>query len=69
MKKQQFQEVKNESIEKLVARVAELKLKIVKAQMPSLGETPTNVKIAHNLRREVAQLMTLISQKKKEVTK
>lgn len=64
MKKREFTEMRTQPLEKLTARVSELKAEIVKAQMPSLGKTEKNVKIAHKLRKEVSQILTIITEKK-----
>ena len=64
MKKRELNELKNESAEKLMARVAELKAEIVRVQMPSLGKTETNLKKAKAMRKTVAQMLGLITQNK-----
>ena len=66
MKKQQLQEVRTQTIEKLTEQVKELRVKSMKASMPSLGDRPSNVKVAYNLRKQIAQIMTVITEKKKE---
>ncbi|GEM_PF-1935212 len=65
MKTKELQALRSESIEKLSEKVMELKKEIVKAEMPSLGENPTNVKIAHHLKKNVAQIKTIITEKQK----
>lgn len=62
MKTKQLQEMRKESVESMTAKIAELKMQIAKIQMPRLGETPTNVKIASGLKRDIAQIKTLITE-------
>ncbi len=66
MKSRELKETRNETVEKMTERIAILKSQIVKAQMPRLGETKSNVKIALAARREVAQLKTLITEKQNQ---
>lgn len=63
MKTREIKETRNETVEKMSEKIATLKELVVRTQMPRLGETKTNVKIARAARREIAQLKTLITEK------
>ncbi len=63
MKTRELKEIRNQTVEKMNEKIVELKAHVVKTQMPRLGETKTNVKIARAAKREIAQLKTLITEK------
>ena len=64
MKTKQLKEVREESVEKLTARVSELKTQVLKESIPSLGKEVKNLKAVSGLKREIAQLLTIIGEKK-----
>ena len=63
MKTRELKEMRNESVEKMNEKISTLQALVVKEQMPRLGETKTNAKIARAARRDIAQLKTLITEK------
>lgn len=65
MKTRELKEIRNETVEKLSEKIAQLRVVLLKEQMPRLGETKTNVKIARARKRDIAQLKTIISEKTK----
>ncbi len=66
MKKRELQEIKSESAEKLMERVVSMKREMLKASMPSLGNVEKNLKIRKNLRKSVAQILTIIKANKQK---
>lgn len=64
MKKKAFTELKGETVEQLTARVATLKKTVLKESMPALGDARVNLKGAKHAKRDIAQLLTLITEKK-----
>lgn len=69
MKTRELKETRNETVEKMEEKIVLLKASVIKAQMPRLGETKTNVKIARAAKREISQLKTLITEKLNTKTK
>lgn len=69
MKKKELNNIKNESREELVKKVAELKKKIRMDYMKIRVGQEKNLKMVKNLRRDLAQTLTVLGQKAKEVNK
>lgn len=64
MKKKEISELRSMDMAKLEAKVLELKTKLTKELLPSLGEERKNVKIARGLKNNISVFKTLISEKK-----
>ncbi len=76
MKKKEFQEIRNKKIAELEKLVSKRKQEVIGLQAKVKAGQEKNLKKAKNLRREIAQILTLIREKeilekveKKEVKK
>ncbi len=66
MKKTELKELRTLNLKELETRLASLKKKWLETQVKiSVGEEK-NIKAARNLRRDIAQILGIITQKKKE---
>lgn len=67
MKIKELKEVKNKDIKELETMVSKQKLELMKNQVKIAGGKEKNLKKSWNLRREIAQLLSII--KEKQITK
>jgi ribosomal protein L29 len=67
MKIKELKEVKNKDIKELETMVSKQKLELMKNQVKIAGGKEKNLKKSWNLRKEIAQLMSII--KEKQITK
>lgn len=64
MKRKDFVELKEKKISDLEKLVVAKKLEAKKAGLKIVSGKEKNLKLAYNLRREIAKIMTLIKEKK-----
>lgn len=64
MKKKQLKEIKNKTAEELEKLVAETKTQLNKLKIEVLSGKNKNKRMGRSLRKEIAQLLTIINQKK-----
>ncbi len=63
MKRKEFTDFKNKSVKELAKFIAEKKTEMAKKRVEIFSGREKNLKYFNNLRREVAQAMTLIREK------
>jgi ribosomal protein L29 len=63
MKRKDFIDLRNKTIADLVKMVSEKKFEAKKAKMSILAGKEKNLKAYRNLRRDIAQILTLIKEK------
>jgi len=66
MKKREIKELRVQSVEVLEKKLAELRKKQLEAAVNISAGRERNVRTAKNLRREIAQVMTVINEKKQK---
>lgn len=64
MKKKQLKEIKNKTAQDLEKLVAETKTQLIKLKLEVLSGKNKNKRLGRSLRKEIAQLLTIINQKK-----
>ena len=64
MKKKQLKEIKNKTAQDLEKLVAETKTQLNKLKIEALNGKNKNKRMGRSLRKEIAQLLTIINQKK-----
>lgn len=64
MKIKEFKDLKNEEIKKLLALVAKKKLELLRNAVKLTSSKEKNVKISKVTRKEIAQILTIIKEKK-----
>jgi ribosomal protein L29 len=66
MKKNEYSEFKNKNIKEIEKKVFDLKKQLTTAYLNKKAMKLTNVSLIKNLKRDVAMLKTLLTQKKLE---
>lgn len=64
MKIKEFKDLKNEETKKLLALVAKKKLELLRNAVKLTSSKEKNVKIGKVTRKEIAQILTIIKEKK-----
>lgn len=67
MNTRELNELRSVPIEKLEARVLALRDEVATKKMPRLGDTVRDLKAIRNLRRDIAQILTIITERKKAI--
>lgn len=67
MNTRELKELRTTPIEKLEAQVIALRDEVVTKKMPKLGDTVRDLKAIRNLRRDIAQILTIITERKKTI--
>lgn len=63
MKKKQLKEIKNKTAEELEKLVKETKAQLSKLKLEALSGKNKNKRLGKSLRKEIAQVLTIINQK------
>lgn len=64
MKKKELINLKKENKKVLEEKVLSLKKSLIKESMPSLGNEARNLKSIRSLKRDIAQILTIMREKK-----
>lgn len=65
MKKKQLKEIKNKTAQDLEKLVMETKIQLNKLKIEALSGKNKNKRMGRNLRKDIAQILTIINQKRK----
>lgn len=69
MKIKQLQEIKNKEVKDLEAMISKLKIELSKNQVKIAGGKEKNLKKAWNIKKEIAQILTIMNESKLIKTK
>lgn len=69
MKKREISELKNLKINEMEKRLTEMRKKMLEVQVKIVVGKEKNVRLAKNLRKDIAQVKTLVCEKRREEKK